>query len=717
MHVFLHSRPPEQQTIVVTGREAAYQWLAVEESSHAARSQVLAAGHKFLAGLIQASVGSSAKVEPVTMGGGRAGPERCVFLARRSAGPLRVWRVDRDLELPLQPSDAQPECGPSQLEGHFSCAFAVGKCERLDACDLTTFSEQVSKKSFNATPLTGFISHGLPGPKVVQGAKGPTSRLGVLICDSAGVRAAGWRVREDLSLEAQVVDIVAFLRKAHPWLKKVQFAVVCLRLDAILCVKIDNDTSDKANVPELRDAKLIYSHIGHDYLHRREQGLIYGSKSIIAACLASEWKPGSVLDIEMLSKVAINAASRCVNLYSRGYPDLTTNDVVDWSRRIWIRTSPLSSILMEPRDARQSVPDDVREAILKLTRDMDTEPPIAMNLDLEWIAREPITWSITRQRISVSPDAHSKELAPRPNAHNFATKIAGPKKMSESLRVLGLRILQVDKLTALDRSDVDNICSVQRMLRHYLDDMNWKTPLSIGVFGAPGSGKSFGVKELAKSFKDQFADSIQEFNIAQWTSLTDMASAFHKVRDVRLGGSIPVAFFDEFDADFEGRRFGWLKYFLMPMQDGRFQDRGGQHDVGRAVLVFAGGINHRFAEFSSRIRDRDFCDAKGPDFLSRLRCYYDVPSLSLDGDGWDLGKLRRASILRSKNYKLSPQVLHALLSVSQFRHGARSMTAILEMSNADRISGIIDRSSLPRRDQLSLHVDYEEFARLLEEFA
>jgi hypothetical protein len=37
------------------------------------------------------------------------------------------------------------------------------------------------------------------------------------------------------------------------------------------------------------------------------------------------------------------------------------------------------------------------------------------------------------------------------------------------------------------------------------------------------------------------------------------------------------------------------------------------------------------------------------------------------------------------------------------------------MCNVNRVSSEIDRASLPRRDQLSIHVDDEEFFQLMEQ--
>jgi len=58
-------------------------------------------------------------------------------------------------------------------------------------------------------------------------------------------------------------------------------------------------------------------------------------------------------------------------------------------------------------------------------------------------------------------------------------------------------------------------------------------------------------------------------------------------------------------------------------------------------------------------------------------------------------------------------LLRALLRVPKYKHGVRSMAAILQMS---RLGGKkrFDKSDLPPREQLALHVDVDDFFFLLE---
>lgn len=278
-------------------------------------------------------------------------------------------------------------------------------------------------------------------------------------------------------------------------------------------------------------------------------------------------------------------------------------------------------------------------------------------------------------------------------------------------------------LRSYDRSEIESFRSIKNLITEYLDSPNIGRPLSIAVFGAPGSGKSFGVTEVAESVAPGKLKKL-EFNLSQFHSSEDLVDAFHIVRDVALGGKFPIVFFDEFDSDFGGK-LGWLKYFLAPMQDGQFRDGEAIHPIGRAIFVFAGGTCVTFSEFAKEKMDGEFKGAKGPDFVSRLRGYVDIKGPNPVNENDRLFVVRRAIFLRfllqnnaknifgnKKMCRIDQGVLRAMIKVPMYKHGVRSMQAILEMS---LLSGRkrFEQAALPSPRQLKLHVDEEMFSRLV----
>lgn len=290
------------------------------------------------------------------------------------------------------------------------------------------------------------------------------------------------------------------------------------------------------------------------------------------------------------------------------------------------------------------------------------------------------------------------------------------------------------KLLTLDREEIESFQSIRNLMSEYMEKTEVNAPLSIAVFGPPGSGKSFGVTELALSLDQKRVEKI-EFNVSQFTSIADLASAFHKVRDLVLKGKIPLVFFDEFDTAFDGK-LGWLKYFLAPMQDGMFKDGETMHPIGRSIFVFAGGTSHTFQRFSRDNFDeevtenerkgmlKEFRDAKGTDFVSRLRGYVNILGVNRAGPEDDFFVIRRALLLRSLLQRKAPQVfgeqgacidsgvLRAFLRVPSYKHGVRSMEAIIDMSTlAGRRR--FTQAALPPSKQLEMHVNSEIFLKLV----
>jgi len=294
-------------------------------------------------------------------------------------------------------------------------------------------------------------------------------------------------------------------------------------------------------------------------------------------------------------------------------------------------------------------------------------------------------------------------------------------------------IAQFGKLITVDKAEIESYRSIKNLMLEYISKKNTVRPLCIAVFGTPGSGKSFGILEVANSIDSNLIKKL-DFNLSEFRSPLDLVNAFHKVRDIALEEKIPLVFFDEFDSVFEVK-LGWLKYFLAPMQDGVFREGDSIHHIGKAIFVFAGGTSSTFKRFCGENLETEreqkqflieFESAKGPDFMSRLRGYVNIlgPNQT-DYKSDQLFIIRRAMLLRSLLERKVPHlinnkeeaqidngVLRALLKVPRYKHESRSMEAILEMSmltNAKKW----EQFHLPSKEQLKLHVDEEQFLRHL----
>jgi len=275
-------------------------------------------------------------------------------------------------------------------------------------------------------------------------------------------------------------------------------------------------------------------------------------------------------------------------------------------------------------------------------------------------------------------------------------------------------------LVTIDRAEIENYGAIRELLSEYIDNPDPPRPLCIAVFGPPGSGKSFGVKQVVKSLRtDDVA--AKTFNISQYSHYDQLAKALHEVKDTAAAGGLPFIFFDEFDSALDGKPLAWLAAFLAPMNDGEFKDGDTVHAIGRAIFVFAGGTAATLDEFS-RFEDPEFVAVKGPDFVSRLRGFVNVMGPNRQHATDDACILRRALVLRSifvrneKTQKLladgvvriDPGVLRAMLYITTYKHGMRSIEALLDMSRIGR-EARFNLASLPSKGQLNLHVDADEF--------
>ena len=285
-----------------------------------------------------------------------------------------------------------------------------------------------------------------------------------------------------------------------------------------------------------------------------------------------------------------------------------------------------------------------------------------------------------------------------------------------------LPLLEIGKLKTYDRMEIESFSIIRNALEDYKNSDDTQ-PLTIAVFGSPGSGKSFGIKQIANTLfcKDEFES--QTFNVSQFTKDSNLIDAFRWACDIgeqkTEGGTrkLPLLFLDEFDsADLNGKALGWLKSYLAPMQDGEYYDENGKQSLCKCIIVFAGATSSTFHEFRNPENHKLFIDQKGPDFVSRVKCFIDIAGPNPRTASEKSYILRRAVLLKSfmKTYgvkKIDKSIVQAMLLVPTYHFGARSMETIIKMSRFK--DGVLNPSDLPLGDQMAAHVPVRAFTNLL----
>jgi hypothetical protein len=523
----------------------------------------------------------------------------------------------------------------------------------------------------------------------------------IVIVDINDLRTEGASISRGLSWEKTALDLIRHLRGDTRFveLQACRHLVVRMGLDGAICYH--NFGLDR--LPEVR---LVYDPKGVEdgFLSERKSGMVGLNSAFVAWLAAAIYAKGldlwagadSAKKDEEREREQINALSDAVR------------QGLAASRRLF-------HVGFGPADKQPAYPGC--DAFSDLNNDAKGFAEISVPVFSQSIERDPYKWTILD---AVLPSGSKLE--------EVSEKTLKYDKVEE-LKPVPMGIFK--KLRTYDRFEIEAYRSICTIMREYLENTAPKRPLSIAVFGPPGSGKSFGVQQVADYIKgDIELDMLPPFNLSQFHNADELTAAFHVIRDSSVRGRVPLVFFDEFDTE----KLFWLKHFLAPMQDGLFMDRGAMHPIGKAIFIFAGGTSSRFDDFAvepnaepkeNQLSYTDFKSAKGPDFASRLRARLDIIGIEHSGLPKAAALLRRASVLRFQlkekaphafdqkgNLQIDDGLARALMQVPQYHHGVRSMEAILDMS---RLSGChrLGPSCLPPEEQMELHVKATEFTHLV----
>ena len=81
--------------------------------------------------------------------------------------------------------------------------------------------------------------------------------------------------------------------------------------------------------------------------------------------------------------------------------------------------------------------------------------------------------------------------------------------------------------SSVDRIEIESMRSLRNIISEYLATPRKGRPLNVAVFGPPGSGKSFAIKQMAKEGLSTTARmDILEFNLSQFGRLTTFRPRF-----------------------------------------------------------------------------------------------------------------------------------------------------------------------------------------------
>jgi hypothetical protein len=628
----------------------------------------------------------------------------------------QVWRVHDFLGLDRQGYDdpdnpAESLIGDDQDQGdadilvvHEANQGHANLGDKKDKNGAWIWPKSLRNPSDNTSVLLRLTRPPFDNPsKIWKHVKGFGNRL-IAVVTVNDLRLGRMQISQGLSWERTIEDLVSEIDRVRDKLLQCRHFVVSLGTEG--AVDFTDPGTEKRRVTLYYDPRFM-----EGGWRRQFRGRMFGlTQSLVAGIALQMIKSEQNIPSQGVKPGVLAGLAASRYLHENGFhPE---------GQRRFPKYSPFPKVLCFPFE----------ELANKLNDHLEKAPEPFLELQVDNIKKG---WRILDEHFKLPSEVMSlaKEV------------VQGDITDDEMCAKLKVPIERFGALKAIDRREIEGLTAVKSVMEEYVRSRGQRAPLSIAVFGKPGSGKSFAIKAVAKTLAHhRRLQELPAFNLSQFTGPESIGHALHQVRDIALSGTVPLVFWDEFDTQLGETKFGWLRYFLAPMQDGAFQAGTITHRIGQAVFVFAGGVSESLDEFKQKASS----GVKGPDFVSRLKGYIDIPGLDHKENEIENGVfLRRALLLRSimleaagnlvqdvekpeegdadaapgawrlrRRISVDSGVLTAFLLVQKYEYGARSMEAIVRMS-ALSDKRMFERSSLPAEAQLALHVNAREFLDLV----
>jgi hypothetical protein len=250
----------------------------------------------------------------------------------------------------------------------------------------------------------------------------------------------------------------------------------------------------------------------------------------------------------------------------------------------------------------------------------------------------------------------------------------------------------IDGYVTTNRKFSRDLQSAYLSLKQFkLSIANQKRPLVIGLFGNPGSGKSY----LAKRLTERIGQDTLDFtlNLANIDTSERLFEALDRFVSRELGNKTLALFIDEFDVKSNGiYMFRWLLSLLWDRTIPRSSASDFRMLELRPFVVFLAASRYEtFRDFQDFCISQEGKDSKATDLLSRIDFSLDIPELTPDD---------RYLIINGITGNKAGRDIQALCYLAEMDDGARGIEKLLKGVDLKKKFGLDTLMPLERKSLL-----------------